>query len=331
MNHQLGVITAKIDDLPSALAKHISNIGTTPTTLPAAPATPDAPADPHPFRSGPKFMVLPQLQPEDYPDVKHWTPREYNAKQKKVKSEEEGGEPLDPNAPAPGTSKKSRKRSGSDGEASILSSFMENEKGEQLPESTKSAARSKAKEFWLKLFKRGIAPSCHSDADIDIRDEYLAIMENAFPWLRYCDNHWKAHQIWRSYYPDWIVIQRGLVKEKAEKEKAEKEKAAKEKAAPEGEVIDVDADVDNSQDNQGGSSKRPRVDDETSSEPKRRRVEEDPLEQDQATLPSRPRPTKITPKRSRVCFILYITWPDVSLTVFRRTYCTKILGICASG
>ena len=96
--------------------------------------------------------------------------------------------------------------------------------------------------------------------------------------------------------------------------------------ATEGKVIDVGADVDNSQDNQEGSSKRPRVDDETNSEPKCRRVEED-----QATPPSRPHPTKITPKRSRVFFILYITWPDVSLKVFRRTYCTKILDICTSG
>ena len=63
MNHQLGVITAKINDLPSALTRHISNVGMTTTTLPAAPAAPDAPADLHPFRSGPKFVVPPNSDP----------------------------------------------------------------------------------------------------------------------------------------------------------------------------------------------------------------------------------------------------------------------------
>ena len=282
MKNQLGVITAKIDDLPSTLAKYLSNIGTTPTTLHAT-----ASADPYPSISEPKLVVPPPLDPKDYPNVKHWTPKDYNAKRKKVKSEEEGGESLDANAPAPGTSKKSRKRPS--GEVSVLSCFMEDENGEQIPESTKSAARGKAKEFWIKLVRRGIAPSRHSEADIDIRDEYLAIMETSFPWLRYCDNHWKAHQIWRNNYSDWYNPKKGKGK-------------GKDKEAAEGEVIDVDADAGDSQDNQEGSSKRPRVDDEASSEAKRRRVEED-----KSTPPSRPVPTKITSKRLRVRSILYIT------------------------
>lgn len=323
MNHQLGVITAKIDDLPSALAKHISNVGTTPTTLPAAPAAPDAPADLHPFRSGPTIEPPPQLKQKDFPHVKHWTPRDFGARRKGVKEEDEDS--LDIHGATSGSSTESSKQSGKKGSTS--SCFMEDEEGEAIPKHTRDAARSKAKGFWIEILAKGIAPPSYGKAGINMKNEYITLMENAFPWLRYCENHWKSEQIWRNGYSDWYPR---ALREKEEKEKAAKEKAAKE-TAPEGEVIDVDADVNNSQDNQEGSSKRPRVDDETSSEPKRRRVEEDLLEQDQATLPSRPRPTKITPKRSRVCFILYITWPDVSLTVFRRTYCTKILGICASG
>ena len=291
MKNQLGVITAKIDDLPSTLAKYLSNVGTTPTTLPAAPA---APANPHLFSSGPTIEPPPQLNRKDFPHVKHWTPRYFTSLRKGVKEEENEGSLDTHGATSAGSSKRSGKKE------STSSCFMEDENGEPIPEHTRSAARSKAKGFWIEIFAKGIAPATYGKAGIDMRNQYISLMENTFPWLRYCENHWKADQIWRNGYPDWYS--RALIEQEKEKEKAAKEKAAKEKVAMEGEVIDVDADVGDSQDNKEGSSKRPRVDDETNSEPKRRRVEED-----QATPPSRPVPTKITPKRLRVRSILYIT------------------------
>ena len=229
---------------------------------------------------------------------------------KGAKSEEDE-DSLD-NGLAPGTSMESRKAGK---KIPVTSCFMEDENGMAIPETQKSAARAKAKSFWVKLFNKGEAPTSYSKASIDIQDEYIALMENNFPWLRYCEAHWKSAQIWRINYSDWLIT--------AEKDKAKREKAEKEKAAAEGKVIDVDAD-DNSQDNQNVPSKRPQVDGETS-DPKRPRIEED-----KPTPPTRPAPTKITTKRARVRF-MYIAKSYALLTMFRRTCCTKILNICALG
>ena len=318
MNQKISDIATKIDDIPSILAKHLADVM---TTLPATPT------DPHLLSSGPKIVVPPQLNRKDFPKVVHWTQGYYNSLRKATKAEEEAVESLGSDAPMPGSSKRSCKKSGQKG-VSTLSCFIEDKNGEQIPEDTKDAARAKAKAFWVKLFNRGIAPPCHGEADINIQEGFQAHMENAFPWLRYCENHWKTDQIWRNHYSDWYRTKKNAeAKEKAEQEKAAREKAAREKAAAEGEVIDVDTDSPgSSQEVQEGSSKRPRVDDETS-EPKRCRVEEV-----QSTPPSRPTATKkITPKRLRVCFMICITWTYISLTIFRRTYCTKSLGICAPG
>ena len=167
---------------------------------------------------------------------------------------------------------------------------MEDKNGAPIPESQKSAARAKAKGYWLKLFNNGIAPSSHGKADIDIKDSYIALMEDAFPWLHYCKNHWKCEQIWRNHYSYWYGNTLKLERKKA----VAREKAAMEKAAAEGKIIDVDASDSNSQESQERSSKRPRVDEEMS-ETKHRRVDEVEL-----TPPPRPAPTKVTAKRARV-------------------------------
>ena len=90
-------------------------------------------------------------------------------------------------------------------------------------------------------------------------------MKKVFPWLRYCENHWKASMIWQN-----CLALSNAIEEDA------RIKAAEKKAAAEGEVIDVDADDDVGQDGQEkpSNSKRPRIDGEAS-EPKRRRVQND--------------------------------------------------------
>ena len=77
---------------------------------------------------------------------------------------------------------------------------MEDENGRPIQESQKSAARKRARVFWCKLLKRGIAPSSFCKLDIDIRDSYIALMEKSFPWLCLCENHWKSKKLWQNHY-----------------------------------------------------------------------------------------------------------------------------------
>lgn len=288
MSNQLAAIAVKLNDLPSNIANSLANTRTTPSVTAKMPL-PIA-FEPPLSGSGSRVVVPAQLDRANFPNVVHWDQGQYNSLRKGIKSEDQGGELLDVDNLTPGTSAGSSKRSGK--KPSVTSCFMEDENGQAISESTRTAARDTAKRFWLKLYKNGTAPQTYSDADIDIKEEYIALMENAFPWLRYCENHWKAAQIWRANYTDW----RGTTFRKAEKKtKVKVEKAVKDEAVMEGEVIDVDLDNNSHQDSQQESSKRPRVDGETS-EPKRRRVEED-----EPTPPGlRPVPTKITTGRPKV-------------------------------
>ena len=97
---------------------------------------------------------------------------------------------------------------------------------------------AKVKAFWVKLLRDGRAPQKHSKAPSDIKDEYIFLMEDSFPWFHYCKNHWKSKQIWHSHYPPWY----GNVQRKA---KVAAEKEAAEKTATEGKFIDVGAGSNN--------------------------------------------------------------------------------------
>ena len=307
MNQQLATIATGIADLPSNIAKSLANVGTSPSTT----------FDPSPIESKPRISkLLPQLDRKNFQNVVHWEQTLYNRLRKKAKSAEEDDE-SDTEDTTPGTSATSSDSSGK--KVSTLSCYMEDENGVVFRRSQQDAARAKAKGYWIKLWNKGQAPPSHGHLDIDINEEYIAIMEDTFPWLRYCENHWKSEQIWRNHYSNWYSGKltdekekaEKAAKEKAEKEKAEKEKAEKEKAAKEaaeGEVIDVDADSSHTQ---GESSKRRQVDGETS-KPKRRRVEEvestppRPVEEAQST-PPRPVATKITTERLRVRLVILLT------------------------
>jgi hypothetical protein len=267
VNQSLTIIAAGITDLPSNIAKALLN-----TKIPSL-ASPE---------SSPSNIPLPQLNRNDFLKVVHWTPELYNARRKnKVKGEDidisdEDDEDGEHTPEASMSSKSSNEKVGS--------SWMEDEYGKPIRKSEQQAARFLARTFWNQLFVKGLAPLSHRVVSSDIRNEYIALMEHNFPWLRFCEGHWKSDQIWRDGYSNWRT-----------KVKAKKT-AAEAKAAAEGEFIDVDAVDTNSQDTQEMSLKRPRGDEETNVS-KRRRVEGDK---------SAPPPRSVPTKRPKVYSLFYL-------------------------
>ena len=251
MGRQLTFIAAGVENLPTNVVK----------VLPASHLSGSS-------TSKPRIELLPQLDRGKYRNLRYWQRAVY-LRQKKSKGKNKGkGKARDDEDDADATdlddaeSETSGQDSGSKADDSATSCYMEDENGNQVPESDRDTARAKAKAFWVKLFKSGMAPASFSRLDIDAKDEYILLMETAFPWLRYCENHWKCEQIWLNHYPPWY---RGEVRraKKAAEEKAAKEaaknatKAAVEKAAAEGKIIEVDADNGNVQDDQERLPKRP--------------------------------------------------------------------------
>ncbi|KAF9782366.1 hypothetical protein BJ322DRAFT_1022784 [Thelephora terrestris] len=222
--------------------------------------------------STPKYtrQPLPQLDPATYPLVNHWGNDGYNGNRKGGKR---GGEDtLEEKAP----------------KTSVLSSFMEDETGREIPEKVRKAARKTAKQFFQEILDSNRAPANWGEAPRDIENELVHILESEFFWLRLCEGHWKAIKVATNSYSQWH--RKALLRKAA----AEAKKTAAMRRA-EAEVIDVDTDdADETR-----TSKRPRdEEEEAAGRQKRHRIDEP-----QPT--PRPRPTVVQPNVPRKQNILY--------------------------
>lgn len=167
----------------------------------------------------------------------------------------------------------------------ITSCYMEDENGEQMPKLQKTAAHSRARGFWTKLSNNGgTPPPSLGKTDSDVRDSFVAYMEEGFHWLRFCENHWKSKQIWINHYGSWLSASKNLAR---------------------GAVVKAEANVDDegNEDGQEKAPKRPQEGGETSKS-KRPRVDE----KEPTPPPPGPAPTKITTKRMRVRLFILINF-----------------------
>jgi hypothetical protein len=281
ISENIAVISSGFKDLS---ARTIMSPADSKPTLPTGSTTPVTPSTPSNASdaSGSSSSVLvftrlplPQLDRGNYPNVQHWCGNSYKGLRKLGKNNDDDD---DDEANLEGKRLK----------GSILSCYMEDENGEQIPEATRYTARGEAKAFFNLLMERGRAPPIWGDVSIDAKNELIHILESRFPFLRLCDDHWKANKIATNSYSQWYP--------RALKRRAKNmaEKAAKKVASTQ--VIDVDAD-DNDKDE---SLKRPRAEDDDTRHSKRPRAEGTPT-----TPPPRPRPTRITTQRQRVCKSFY--------------------------
>jgi hypothetical protein len=247
-----GVI-AKISDnvtTVSASFKNFSNqIGTSlmtpkiePTTQLVPPIPLAAPYNPSdhlaPSAQGIYFTrePPPQLAREQFPNVRNWFASEYNKKRRSGKK----GRAIDP-----------EESDESGPQMSVLSSYGVDEDGIPVSKTTMDAAREEARAFFLLLLERKRAPKVWGDAPVDIKNELLYRLETSFPFLRYCDNHWKAKKVATNGYSQW----RGSLVKKAGKKKA---------------IVAIDIDKDMPAETSKRPSKRPQEEEEDASGPSKR-------------------------------------------------------------
>ena len=210
----------------------------------------------------------PQLNKADYPNIRQWTADEYHSYRKGGKR---GGENALTDRPT-----------------SILSSYMEDEDGTQVSDKTKKATRATAKAFFEQLLLENNAPIAWGSAPLSIRNKLINILESEFPFLRFCEGHWKANQVATNSYSQWY--QHAVDRKAGVEVKKAKRKATAGAAGDE--VIDVDTDENNT----GKASKRPREEGDDVLEPPKRPRVEDP----RPTPAPRSLPTRANLRRENV-------------------------------
>jgi hypothetical protein len=80
---------------------------------------------------------------------------------------------------------------------------MEDQNGVVVSSSRRRGVKADARMFWQGKYNKGVPLNSFKHIDVELRDEFRAYMEKAHPWLRLCENHWKADQIWIDNFSQW--------------------------------------------------------------------------------------------------------------------------------
>ena len=140
----------------------------------------------------------------------------------------------------------------------------------QVSEATKKAACETARGYFNLLHDHNQLPSIWGNLSLDLKNEYLYLVESTHPFLCLCENHWKADMIGTNSYSQWPKPG-GTNDQNSSAEKVDDTKAAGVNAG--------------NSDNHNKPQKRPQAEDGKRKRLKRPRAEE---------VRSTPQPMKIT-------------------------------------
>jgi hypothetical protein len=134
---------------------------------------------------------LTQLERHDYPHVKFWTRKEWEAEK-----ENDGSMQVNQAAPCRG---KTRMANGEN----VALKFVEDQHGNSVDGIRVGKIREFARTVWTHLRDFGQAPPTWKQGSHLVQTYYRSQMYTNFPELRLCDSHWKVDQIATSSYSGW--------------------------------------------------------------------------------------------------------------------------------
>jgi hypothetical protein len=88
----------------------------------------------------------------------------------------------------------------------VASAFMEDRTGRPVPDEVRAAVYSDVRGFFHDKNKN---PETRSElgpreqVGYSISEEFRKLMEDKYPWLRLCEGHWKAAQLWTNVWTSW--------------------------------------------------------------------------------------------------------------------------------
>ena len=93
------------------------------------------------------------------------------------------------------------------GDGPVSCQYMEDQFGNVLPLSKRSAVGKEAKGWWQDQVDSDKTLRTLRVTGTGLRDQFRTHMENKFPWLRLCEDHWKADRVWSDYFSKWKPAQ----------------------------------------------------------------------------------------------------------------------------
>ena len=90
-----------------------------------------------------------------------------------------------------------------DTDSPVLGAFLEDEFGRPIPKGVQKSLCGDAAAFWEDMIRAGEMPTTFYKTGLARREEFRALLEHKYPWLRLCEGHWKVYQLWVNYFPGW--------------------------------------------------------------------------------------------------------------------------------
>ncbi|KAF7422216.1 hypothetical protein PC9H_010372 [Pleurotus ostreatus] len=118
-------------------------------------------------------LALPQLLQKDYPNVRYWRQTEYQKRDKEDTT----------------------LRQKEDSKKTTM--YLEDDTGTQISKSLRSRLYNHAFAFWKALEDSGIKVTNFRDTNLDIIKRFRTSVEADFWFLRLCEHHWKADELWK--------------------------------------------------------------------------------------------------------------------------------------
>ncbi|KAF4564417.1 hypothetical protein EYR36_002351 [Pleurotus pulmonarius] len=118
-------------------------------------------------------LTLPQLLQKDYPNVRYWRHTEYQKRDKQDTT----------------------LRHKEDNRKTTM--YLEDETGAQISKSLRSRLYNHAFAFWKALDDSGIKVTNFRETNLDIIKRFRNSVEADFSFLRLCEHHWKADELWK--------------------------------------------------------------------------------------------------------------------------------------
>ena len=144
-------------------------------------------------------------QREDYPLVKHWTSNSWKAIRRNPSKDKGKGrerdESHDRDSEGDSYVKNNIPRNDRDDSINIL--FWEDKFGNVIPSSQRTMVTREMRAFWQEKHERKVSLGSLGGIGRGLRDEFRNLMEERFPWLRLCEDHWKVDQLWINHFSSW--------------------------------------------------------------------------------------------------------------------------------
>lgn len=154
-----------------------------------------SPSVPDPAILSPVLQTIPlpsQLDRSMYPNVRFWAKQEW----KDYEASRKDSSDLVVTSGARGPARAAM------GE-NVRVQYVEHADGKMVYGGMATEIRDHARRIWRGLWSRGLAPRTWGAATQEVEDAFIRSMEERFPVLNFCDNHWKAQAIATANYSQW--------------------------------------------------------------------------------------------------------------------------------